>query len=164
MSHPVLYPKLATRSSWWAGAIAGSLFATSLLPPSALSVESQVAQIVSARPQVTETTTVNRVAVMAIAFGGAVGVCLGLNLILDRKRPRSASRRVEAGSSPQSKYAVTVNQINHSLRHKLLLLLRQDVGAANRLLTQASFKYPGKSANWYAEKVLYDLRRDYGKI
>jgi hypothetical protein len=57
---------------------------------------------------------------------------------------------------------LNINQVNGKLRGQLLTLLHKDVEAANRLLTQAKFKYPNRTTNWYAEKVIYDLTRDRG--
>jgi hypothetical protein len=150
-------------ASLWGSAIAGSILAASLVSSPVSSVNSQTMQAIRIRPSPTEPTTINRVAVMAIAFGGAVGVCLGLNVALDRKRsPQpgwgASSRAFRSSQSHR------LDQVSRPLQRKLLLLLHQDLGAANRLLMQASFKYPDKSAEWYAEKVIYDLQRDRGRI
>jgi|AGSF01.1.fsa_nt_gi hypothetical protein len=37
--------------------------------------------------------------------------------------------------------------------------VRGDKALAERLLNHAREKHPGKSERWYAEKVIYDLRR-----
>ncbi|MBF2064893.1 MAG: hypothetical protein IGS39_10805 [Calothrix sp. C42_A2020_038] len=62
----------------------------------------------------------------------------------------------------QGQNTLTIDQINGKLRTQLLSLLHRDIPAANRLLTQAKFKYPNRTTNWYAEKVIYDLTRDRG--
>jgi hypothetical protein len=49
---------------------------------------------------------------------------------------------------------------NRELQGDLLILLRGDVPTAKRLLAQQRRKNPGKSDNWYLEKVIYDLERD----
>ena len=49
---------------------------------------------------------------------------------------------------------------NRQLQHDLLTLLRGDVPTAKRLLGQQRRLHPGKSDNWYLEKVIHDLQRD----
>jgi hypothetical protein len=49
---------------------------------------------------------------------------------------------------------------NRQLQNDLLILLKGDVRTAKRLLAQQRRKNPGKSDNWYLEKVIYDLERD----
>jgi hypothetical protein len=49
---------------------------------------------------------------------------------------------------------------NRYLQNDLLILLKGDVATAKRLLAQQQRKNPGRSDNWYLEKVIYDLERD----
>jgi hypothetical protein len=49
---------------------------------------------------------------------------------------------------------------NRALQSNLLILLKGDVATAKRLLLQQRRRQPGKSDNWYLEKVIYDLERD----
>ncbi len=49
---------------------------------------------------------------------------------------------------------------NRRLQGDLLTLLRGDTATAKRLLKQQRQQHPGKSDNWYLEKVIYDLERD----
>lgn len=49
---------------------------------------------------------------------------------------------------------------NRQLQHQLVEMLRGDIAVAKRLLRQQRQKHPGKSDNWYLEKVIYDLERD----
>ena len=49
---------------------------------------------------------------------------------------------------------------NRQLQSELLTLLRNDTATAKRLLKQQRQQHPGKSDNWYLEKVIYDLERD----
>jgi hypothetical protein len=49
---------------------------------------------------------------------------------------------------------------NRYLQNDLLILLKGDVATAKRLLAQQRRKNPGRSDNWYLEKVIYDLERD----
>ena len=47
-----------------------------------------------------------------------------------------------------------------SISRELLQATKGDRELAERLLNHARSKYPGKSAHWYLDKVLYDLERD----
>ncbi|MBH8561653.1 hypothetical protein I8748_34610 [Nostoc sp. CENA67] len=49
---------------------------------------------------------------------------------------------------------------NRHLQHQLLGMLQGDTATAKRLLRQQRRNHPGKSDNWYLEKVIYDLERD----
>lgn len=49
---------------------------------------------------------------------------------------------------------------NRRLQHQLIEMLRGDIGAAKRLLAQQRRNNPGRTDNWYLEKVIYDLERD----
>lgn len=49
---------------------------------------------------------------------------------------------------------------NRHLQAELLNLLHRDVSTAKRLLQQQRRMHPGKSDNWYLEKVIWDLERD----
>ena len=52
-----------------------------------------------------------------------------------------------------------LNSISPKLRRELLRLVH-DRQTANRLLSGTLNSHPGRSANWLAEKVIYDLKRD----
>ncbi|MDR9898250.1 hypothetical protein G7B40_027360 [Aetokthonos hydrillicola Thurmond2011] len=49
---------------------------------------------------------------------------------------------------------------NRQLQSRLISLLRGDTPTAKRLLKRQRELHPGKSDNWYLEKVIYDLERD----
>ena len=49
---------------------------------------------------------------------------------------------------------------NRELQGKLLAILHGDIPTAKRLLKQQRKSSPGRSDNWYLEKVIYDLERD----
>ncbi len=51
-------------------------------------------------------------------------------------------------------------RLDRKLERRLLQLLRGDRTAAKRLIERAKEKNPGRSENWYWEKVIYDLERD----
>ncbi|MCL1472800.1 hypothetical protein [Argonema antarcticum] len=47
------------------------------------------------------------------------------------------------------------------LRQRLFVLVKGDWDLAERLLHQARENNPGRSEDWYWEKVIYDLERDH---
>ena len=50
-------------------------------------------------------------------------------------------------------------RVSPKLRRELLRLVHNQA-TANRLLSGTANSHPGRSANWIAEKVIYDLKRD----
>ena len=52
-----------------------------------------------------------------------------------------------------------LNSVSPKLRRELLRLVHNQQ-TANRLLSGTLNSHPGRSANWLAEKVIYDLKRD----
>jgi hypothetical protein len=51
------------------------------------------------------------------------------------------------------------SQNTEEIDRNLLQAVKGDKALAKRLLNHAREKHPGKSEKWYAEKVIYDLRR-----
>ena len=51
-------------------------------------------------------------------------------------------------------------RVTFRTENKLLTLLHNDRGAAERLVGRAMSLHPGKPENWYWEKVIWDLERD----
>lgn len=49
---------------------------------------------------------------------------------------------------------------NRQLQQQLMVLLHNDTTTAKRLLKRQRQLQPGKTDNWYLEKVIYDLERD----
>jgi len=49
---------------------------------------------------------------------------------------------------------------NRKVEAKLMRMLNGDRATANRLIEREKYKNPGRSENWYWEKVLFDLQRD----
>jgi hypothetical protein len=72
-------------------------------------------------------------------------------------------RSYDSEGSGDNDTAIRIEKVSRPLQKKLLLLLHGDRQAANRLLNAAKDRNPGRSIQWYAEKVLFDLQRDYGK-
>jgi hypothetical protein len=48
----------------------------------------------------------------------------------------------------------------YHLQKKLLRMLHHDQATLDRLLRAAEYRHPGRSQQWYLEKVIYDLERD----
>ncbi|MBW4517267.1 MAG: hypothetical protein KME11_18830 [Timaviella obliquedivisa GSE-PSE-MK23-08B] len=107
------------------------------------------------RPNTEEVPEVNGAAVLAIAALGSAGVGVALTALHERNRPSTKRTSNSRFSIPSSSA-----RANPKLQRKLLRLLHEDARVADRLITQASFRYPGKAPDWYVEKVIYDLERD----
>lgn len=164
-----IFSKSAVRASLWMSAIAGGLVATSMMFAAVPSRNSQIMQLdefAAAAPAVTETNPATDSATMiALALGGGAVLGLGVNAARTHQGSQASTQPGTATTSfGQSQNVSYLNQANRSLRRKLLLLLHEDQQAAERLVQQASFKTPGKSPDWYLEKVIYDLQRDRGRI
>ena len=101
---------------------------------------------------------INREAVLGVAFLGSAAIGMGLTAIQERNRP------TRSNSISETKSAANLQSASPKLQQQLLRLLHEDRRAAARLTHQAQIKYPGHSANWYIEKVIYDLERDRGRV
>ena len=55
--------------------------------------------------------------------------------------------------------ASLLTRVSPKLRRELLRLVHNQA-TAERLMNGTSISHPGRSANWVAEKVIYDLKRD----
>jgi hypothetical protein len=144
-------------------AIIGSGFAEPALSASLPQPVPQVMQVGGRSVQETE-DSVNGLAVVCIALAGSAAIGLGLSAIVERKRPSKLTWSPSTGGVvSRSASAAGFDQVSSNLQRKLLRLLHDDRGAANRLFAHTRLKYPGKAPNWYAEKIIYDLERDRGK-
>lgn len=169
MSASTFFSKSAVKASLWMSAIAGGLVAASMMFSAVPSRDSQVMQwdeFNNAVPEVMEPNpATDSAAMIALALGGGAVLGLGVNAVRQRQGThpsvQPASVKTAFGQSQNTSY---LHQANRSLRRKLLLLLHEDQQAAERLVQQASFRHPGKSPDWYLEKVIYDLQRDRGRI
>lgn len=61
-------------------------------------------------------------------------------------------------SSGKSKNTSSINSVSPKLRRELLRLVHNQA-TASRLLSGTLTSNPGRSPNWAAEKVIYDLKR-----
>ncbi len=73
--------------------------------------------------------------------------------------PRSSSRH----NPKNQKNTTRLGSCSRELQNKLLRILHGDRQLAIRLLSQVRMKNPGRSTDWYVEKVIYDLDRDRGR-
>ena len=89
---------------------------------------------------------------------GLTGLAIGTGLI---GYHLSRSQRNWASSLPtiNNSNSAILTRISPKLRRELLRLVHNQQ-TADRLLAGTSNSHPGRSANWVAEKVIYDLKRD----
>lgn len=93
-------------------------------------------------------------------------VCLGLVavvwvIIRASEEFRSSPHRRSMDSQAQSKrHQGGLGRKGYSLQKKLLRMLHHDQATVDRLLRAAEYRHPGRSQQWYLEKVIYDLERD----
>jgi cytochrome c-type biogenesis protein CcmH/NrfG len=52
--------------------------------------------------------------------------------------------------------------VDERVRRQTIALMNNDMERIERLLENARQRTPGKSEQWYWEKILYDLERDHG--
>lgn len=77
--------------------------------------------------------------------------------VVPPRTPQSPSPIKHASTSPAPRR--TLNE-SHLLRIKLMAMVGEDVGTADRLLQQCQKNNPGMETEWYFDKVIYDLIRD----
>ena len=93
----------------------------------------------------------NIVGVTALAIGTGV---IGYHLSRSQKHSWASS----LANTNKSSSSLLLH-ISPKLRRELLRLVHNQQ-TANRLLSGTLNSHPGRSANWVAEKVIYDLKRD----
>ncbi len=100
---------------------------------------------------------------VGLILSAAAVVGLGVGALQANKSTNKTGASYSRSQQYQQDYnIITIDQVNSKLRTQLLTLLHRDIQGINRLLNQAKFKYPNRTNNWYAEKVIYDLTRDRG--
>ncbi len=90
---------------------------------------------------------------------GLTGLAIGTGVVgyhLSRDRQPSLAGLSSTKSNSNS---ALLTRISPKLRRELLRLVHNQQ-TANRLLSGTLNSHPGRSANWVAEKVIYDLKRD----
>ncbi|MTJ09241.1 MULTISPECIES: hypothetical protein [unclassified Anabaena] len=83
---------------------------------------------------------------------------LAMSVIRSQKRRISKTRKYTHRKS--SKTTMSFGNGDRRLWKELLTLLQSDSVTAERLLKYEQNKHPGKSKNWYLEKVIFNLKRD----
>jgi hypothetical protein len=92
-----------------------------------------------------------------------VGVVLTVGIVcLGEMLDHLSSRANNSWRKPKGKvsHSYRTDPNNRRLQHQLIQMLRGDTATAKRLLAQQRRNHPGRSDNWYLEKVIYDLERD----
>lgn len=112
---------------------------------------------------------INKEAVLAMALAGSIVAGVGVSVIHRSLHPNWAAENLEPRSrkgrgSASHPSGSQFHSANPRLQQKLVRLLHDDRDAASRLVAQAQVRHPGKSPNWYVEKVIYDLQRDHGRV
>ena len=92
----------------------------------------------------------SRIITIGLVGAGAAGLILQMT-----KGNKSLGARIHSADRGS-----WIDRTNPALRRKLLKLLYNDRQTANRLIAGASVTNPGRSTNWLAEKVIYELERD----
>ena len=91
---------------------------------------------------------------------GLTGLAIGTGIVgyhvSKAYKPSLANNSFPASNGSSS---ALITSVNPKLRRELLRLVHNQA-TANRLLSGTANSHPGRSANWVAEKVIYDLKRD----
>ncbi|RUT01719.1 hypothetical protein DSM106972_063420 [Dulcicalothrix desertica PCC 7102] len=98
---------------------------------------------------------------LLLSAAAIVGLGVGA-LQANKSTNKTGASYSRSQQQQQDRNIITIDQVSSKLRTQLLTLLHRDIQGINRLLNQAKFKYPNRTNNWYAEKVIYDLTRDRG--
>lgn len=109
-----------------------------------------------------EAERVNPALVLGLTALGIAAVGAALNAKSSNFSKLSSIPSHFNSKSIASSGTIEIDQASRRLQKKLLRLLHDDRDTANRLLSQAQRKNPNRSADWYADKVIYDLQRDRG--
>ncbi len=93
---------------------------------------------------------------------GLTGLAIGTGVVgyhLSRAHKPSLAGSLPTVKSSGNNNTALLTRISPKLRRELLRLVHNQQ-TANRLLSGTLNSHPGRSANWVAEKVIYDLKRD----
>ena len=92
---------------------------------------------------------------------GITGLAIGTGVIgyhLTRAHKPSLLNSITATNN-RNQSASILDRVSPKLRRELLILVHNRQ-TASRLLSGTLTSHPGRSPNWLAEKVIYDLKRD----
>ena len=90
---------------------------------------------------------------------GLTGLAIGTGIIgyhVSKAYKPSFANNFPVGNGSST---ALITSVSPKLRRELLRLVHNRA-TANRLLSGTANSHPGRSANWVAEKVIYDLKRD----
>ena len=93
---------------------------------------------------------------------GLAGLAIGTGVIgyhVSKAYHPSLANSLSTINSNSSSNATLLARVSPKLRRELLRLVHNQQ-TADRLMNGTSIGHPGRSANWVAEKVIYDLKRD----
>jgi hypothetical protein len=93
---------------------------------------------------------------------GLTGLAIGTGVVgyhLTRAYKPSLANSLSLSTVNSSSGTSLLTRVSPKLRRELLRLVH-DRQTADRLLSGTFNTHPGRSANWLAEKVIYDLKRD----
>ncbi|MFQ4146765.1 hypothetical protein [Chlorogloeopsis sp. ULAP02] len=162
MSHAFSIPKSRDTVKILTTSVAASLLAAGISTEIAPQIQQPISQLAvasSVNNQMNEPGRQGSNSTIMLVTVVATGVVTGV--VLSKKGNR---RQHNFSLGEQQTSTIRLEQTSRKLQKKLINLLHDDRDAATRLLTQAKQKYPGKSIDWYAEKVIYDLERDRGGL
>ena len=89
---------------------------------------------------------------------GLTGLAIGTGIVgyhVSKAYKPSLANSLPVGGNSNT----LITSVNPKLRRELLRLVHNQA-TADRLLSGTANSHPGRSANWVAEKVIYDLKRD----
>jgi uncharacterized protein (DUF2336 family) len=97
---------------------------------------------------------------MIVISGGVwvIVVIIGVVLLYMAFEKFSANSRVEDILADWTR----TDGVDERVRRRTIALMNNDMERIERLLENARQRTPGKSEQWYWEKILYDLERDHG--
>ena len=143
MSHLVSLAKFTHPISLLLAGIVSSVLVAEAMPAPRAETLTQLTH-----PNTEEVQEVNGAAVLAIATLGSAGIGVALTALHERNRPS----RKRVSNSRRSNIQTGSLRTNPKLQRKLLRLLHEDARVADRLITQASLRYPGQSARLVRRK------------
>ncbi|WP_460202240.1 hypothetical protein [Scytonema sp. NUACC21] len=138
--------------------LAATLFASGLTPNMERQINQPVSQLTASRSTTPQDVT-EQFGKPALVLAALVAGSIVVGTALTETRDKGTNMMSTSLSKNQENTILIFNRASRKLQKELLLLLHGDREAAHRLLTQAMLKHPNKTANWYFEKVIYDLER-----
>jgi hypothetical protein len=97
---------------------------------------------------------------MIVISGGVwvIVIVIGIVLLYMALEKFSANSRVEDILADWTR----TDGVDERVRRRTIALMNNDMERIERLLENARERNPGRTEQWYWEKILYDLERDHG--